>query len=138
MIDGTGLALRGEAYNKGIDAEIPKAQSKISSASKAKIADALKTKKSGGVGVTSGGTATTDVAKASKALGVDLEEEKPEETKPTRAALSDESKQKLTSTIRDTFGEEFADITDDDIMEMYEAGDFDDLDEETLAALGLK
>lgn len=138
MIDGTGLALRGEAYNKGIDAEIPKAQSKISSASKAKIANALKTKKSSGVGVTPGGTASTDVEKASKALGVDLEEEKPEETKPTRAALSDESKQKLTSTIRDTFGEEFADITDDDIMEMYEAGDFDDLDDETLAALGLK
>ena len=137
MIDGTGLALRGEAYNKGIEAEIPKAQNNISAASKAKIANALKTKKSGGVGVTPSGTAPTDVEKASKALGVDLEEEK-DETKPTKAALSDESKQKLTSTIRDTFGEEFADITDDDIMEMYEAGDFDDLDDETLAALGLK
>ena len=86
-------------------------------------------------------TGPTDVEKASKALKVDLEEEKdetPAETKTAKAPLSDESKQKLTSTIRDTFGEEFADITDEDIMEMYEAGDFDDLDDETLAALGLK
>lgn len=74
-----------------------------------------------------------ETKEASKYLREDLTK-KPESS---RTPLSEESKKKLTDFIKNEFGDEFADITEEDIVSMYENGDFDDFDSEALKALGI-